>query len=60
MGKIEPKDATYTTVLTESVMLTATIDALDGRDVEVVGISGAYLSADMYNEVHIVFRGTLS
>ena len=49
MGKIEPKDATYTAFLTESVMLTATIDALDGRDVEVVGIPGAYLRADMYN-----------
>ena len=41
-------------------MLTATIDALEGRDVAVVDIPGAYFSADMDNEVHIVFRVTLA
>ena len=41
-------------------MLTATIDTLEGQDVAVVDISGAYLSADMENEVHVVFRGTLA
>ena len=41
-------------------MLTATIDALEGRDMAVVEITGAYLSADMDNEVHIVFRETLA
>ena len=45
---------------TEAVMLTATIDVLEGRDVEVLDIPGAYLSADMDNEVHVVFIGTLS
>ena len=58
--KIDPKDATSTTVLTEAVMLTATIYALEGRDVAVVDIPGAYLSADMDNDVHVVFRGTLA
>ena len=29
-NKIEPKDATYPTVLTVAVMLTATIDTLEG------------------------------
>ena len=57
--KIEPKDATSPAVSTESGMLTATIDALEGRDVAVVEIPGAYLSADMDDEVHLVFRGTL-
>ena len=57
--KIEPKDATSPTVSTEAVMITATIDALEGRDVAVVDIPGAYLSADMDNETHVVFRGTL-
>ena len=57
--KIEPKDATFPIVSTESVMLTATIDALEGRDVAVVDIIGAYLSADMDKKVHVVFRGTL-
>ena len=51
---------TSPTVSTEAVMITATIDALEGRDVAVVDIPGAYLSADMENEVHVVFRGTLA
>ena len=58
--KIEPKDAASPTVLTEAVMLTATINALEGKDVAVVDILGEYLSVDMNNEVHVVFRGTLS
>ena len=41
-------------------MLTATIDALEGRDVAVVGIPGAFLSAEMDDEVNVVFRGTLA
>ena len=46
-GKIEPEDATSPTVLTESVILKATIDALEGREVAVLDIPGSYLSADM-------------
>ena len=41
-------------------MLTATIDALEGRDVAVVDISAAYMSAEMNNEIHVVFRKTQS
>ena len=41
-------------------MLTATIEALEGRDVAVVNIPGEYLSADMEYEVHIVSRGPLA
>ena len=40
-------------------MLTATIDAIEGRDGAVVDIPGAYLSVDMDDEVHVVFRETL-
>ena len=58
--KIKPKDATSPTVSTEAVMLTATINALEGQEVVVVDIPGAYLSADMDNEEHVVFRGTLA
>ena len=36
--KIEPKDITSQTVLTEAVMLTEKIDALEGTVVAVVGI----------------------
>ena len=41
-------------------MLTATINALEGRDVAVVDIPGAYLIVDMDDEAHVVFRGTLA
>ena len=41
-------------------MLTKTINALEGRDVAVVDIPGEYLSVDMDNYVHVVFRGTLA
>ena len=41
-------------------MLTAIIEALEGREVAVVDTPGAYLSADTDNEIHIVFRGTLA
>ena len=40
-------------------MFMAKIDVLEGRDVAVVYILGKYLSADMDNEVHVVFRGTI-
>ena len=46
--------------MTEAVMLTATIYALEGRDVALVEIPGAYLSAYMDGEVHVVFRGTIA
>ena len=41
-------------------MLTATINALERRDIVVVYIPGAYLSGDMDNAVHVVFRGTIA
>ena len=41
-------------------MLTSKIDALKVKDVALVEIAGAYLSMDMDNEVHVVFRGTLA
>ena len=53
--KIEPKDAISPTVSMEEVVLTATIDAIEGRDVAVVDIPESYLSADMDNKVHVVF-----
>ena len=58
--KIEPKDSTSMKVSTEAVMLTATIDAIEGIYVAVVDIPGSYLSAYMDNEAHVVFRGALA
>ena len=43
--KIKPKDATYLALSTEAVFFISKIDTLKGRDVEVVDIPGAYLSA---------------
>ena len=57
--KTEPKDTTSLTVSKKAVMLTATIGALEGRDMAVVDIPGAYLSADTDDEVNVVFRGPL-
>ena len=56
--KIELKYATSPTVSTEAVMLAATINGLEGRDVAVVDIPGACMSADMDDEVHVVFIAT--
>ena len=41
-------------------MLIATINTLEGQDVAVVDIPGEYLSTDMDDEVHVVFRRTLA
>ena len=41
-------------------ILTATIEALDRRDVAVVDKPGAYLSADMDEKLHVVVRGMLA
>ena len=58
--KIEPKYATSPTLSTEAVMLATKIGALKGRDVAMVDITGAYLSAGMDDKMHVVFRGTLA
>ena len=46
--------------MSEVVILTATIDALEGIYVAVVDIPGAYLSVDVEDEVQMVFRSTLA
>ena len=57
LEKIKLTGTTSPTVSTDVVMLTATIEALEGRYVAMVGIPGSYLSANMDDEVHMVFRG---
>jgi hypothetical protein len=49
--RAEPGAATSPTVTLESVLITSTIEAFKGREVAVVYITGAYLSADMDEEV---------
>jgi hypothetical protein len=47
---IAKEDASSPTVATESVFITAVIDAEEGRDVAVVDIPGAFMQANMDEE----------
>ena len=58
--RIEMRDAPSPTVSTEAVMLNVTIGALEGRNVAVVDIPGAYMISEMDEEVHVVFGGILA
>jgi hypothetical protein len=52
-----PGAATPPTVALESVLITATIDAYEERDVAIVDVPGEFLSADMDEEVIMTIRG---
>jgi hypothetical protein len=52
-------DATSPTVALESVLITATIDAFERRDVAIVDVPGVFLTADMDKEVIMCLRGRL-
>jgi hypothetical protein len=41
-------------------MLSATIDALEGRDVATVDIPGAFMQADIDEVVHVKFEGEMA
>jgi hypothetical protein len=47
-------------VALECVLITATIDAFERRDVEIVYVPGAFLTADMDEEVIMCLRGRLA
>jgi hypothetical protein len=55
-----PGDSTSPTVALESVLITATIDAFEGRGVAIVDVPGVFLSADMDEEVIMTIRGRLA
>jgi hypothetical protein len=48
------------TVAIESVMLSATIDTMEDRDVATVDILGAFMQADIDKVVHVRFEGEIS
>jgi hypothetical protein len=50
-------DTTSPTVALESVLITATIEAFEKREVAIVDVPGAYLTADMDEEVFMCLRG---
>jgi hypothetical protein len=55
-----PGGATPPTVSLEAVLITATIDAYEERDVAIIDVPGAFLSADMDEEVIMTIRGRLA
>jgi hypothetical protein len=55
-----PGAATPPTVALEPVLITATIDAYEERDVAIVDAPGAFLSANMDEEVIMTIRGRLA
>jgi hypothetical protein len=57
---ISKADAASPTVATESVFLTAVIDAVEGREVAVVDVPGAFMQADMDELVHVRFTGKMT
>ena len=54
------EEKTSPTIAAESVMLTSTIDAKEGRDMATVGIPGAFMHSDQDETVHLQLQGTLA
>jgi hypothetical protein len=54
------EDASAPTVAIESVMLSATVDAMEDRDVVTVDIPGAFMQADIDEVVHVKFEGEIA
>jgi hypothetical protein len=54
------EDASAPTVAIESVLLTATIDATEGRDVATMDIPAAFMQADIDEVVHVKFEGEMA
>ena len=59
---MEKDESASTTVAMDSVFITASMEAAEGRNVDVVDLPDVYLSADMDNEeeVLVVIRGPLA
>ena len=54
------EEKTSPTIATESIMLTSTIDAKEGRDVATVDIPGTFMHSDQDETVHLQLQGTLA
>jgi hypothetical protein len=54
------EEASSPTVAIESVMLSCVIDAMERRDVATVDIPGAFMHADMDDEVHMRLEGKMA
>ena len=54
------EDASAPTVSIEAVMISAVIDAMEGRDVATVDIPGAFMQADIDEVAHVKFEGEIA
>ena len=59
-GTWSKQETTSPTVATESVFITAVIDAHEGRDVACFDIPGAFLHADSDEDITMVLKGRLA
>ena len=57
---IKKSESTSPTVSTESALITCCIDAMEGHEVAVADIPGAFLTADMDEYVYMVLDGPLT
>jgi hypothetical protein len=57
---VSKEEASAPTVAIESVMLSAIIDAIKGRDVATVDIPGAFMQADIDKVVHVKSEGEIA
>jgi len=53
-------ETSSTTVSLEAMMMSCAIDAREGRHVAVTDIPGAFLHADMEEDVHMLLEGTIA
>ena len=56
---ITKEESTAPTVSTEAVFLTAVVDALEGREVAILDVPGAFMQADIDELVHVRFTGKM-
>ena len=56
---IAKEESSAPTVRTEAVFLTVVIDALEGREVGVLDVPGAFMQADIDELVHVRFTGEM-
>jgi hypothetical protein len=55
----EKSESSSPTISTQAVFLTAVVDALEGRDVAIVDVPGAFMQVDMDEVVHVRFTGIM-
>ena len=58
--KFEKEDAAYPKFAIEIIFITSVIDAHEGCDVAIIYIPGAFLHADSYEHIIMVFKGKLT